>query len=633
MKILAIASAEWLNKKLLFLSIPLAWLTIVIGPLLEGRSVSSASDAWPVIAVGIGFPLTALLGLIFGAGMFGPDIQEGRLGFYLAQPIRPAALFAGKLLGTILLVFSIGLLAMLPVLLLHLGKDEAWSALLPLAVVAIAMPLLGHALSIAFRARTPWLLLDLSGLGATVLVLLWFLRWMWVLSALHTATQSLGMLALLAVVVLGVAGCVQLAQGRTDLKLGHRWLSSIWVVFPVMAMAAMAIMQYRTLNVSVSSIRSVFDAAALGNGPWAKVVTGVEGDGPMANFLINTTTGKGIRLGNGTFVTALNGKRAGWLQPPAPGGARGTSEFWVLDLAPGGYVLRPTGIQATEAYGPMALDAEGHRLAVLEERTLSVYNVDSGLLLARAPREADPHAYIRLVFLNADHLRTYVRSQGGDGKATLIGELDIPSGRFKPVGTLAEGRILERNPQADSLLVRNGPLGSGGLDLVNAQTGALLTSLVPPGEAWALDALFLRNGSIAVAALGPKGLRVLLCGPHGQSLSVNQIPGVFPTAKVQTEYPWIGEETAPGKIQLGFHATPEAHHSRTVEVDLATGSCLPLPARIERWGFSLARRQLLGPGEAGSLASRLWIANDHGLEIQDTDGRIRRLTAAPTRRP
>ena len=59
MKILVIASAEWLNKKLLFLTIPLVWLTILIAPMLGGQSAESARDTWLLIAVGSAFPLTA----------------------------------------------------------------------------------------------------------------------------------------------------------------------------------------------------------------------------------------------------------------------------------------------------------------------------------------------------------------------------------------------------------------------------------------------------------------------------------------------------------------------------------------------------------------------------------------------
>ncbi len=631
MKILVIASAEWLNKKLLFLTIPLVWLTILIAPMLGGQSAESARDTWLLIAVGSAFPLTALLGLIFGAGMFGPDIEEGRLEFYLAQPIRPATLFMGKLLGTILLVFTVGLLAMLPALALHLGKGNAWMAILPLAAVAIAAPLAGHALSIALRARTLWLLLDLMGIGAVVSAFLWFLRWMWVLSALQTVAIVLAGLSIVGLVVLAVAGCLQVSKGRTDLKLGHRWLSSVWAIFPVMVIATLMITQHRTLNVEAASIQSVWAVTALANGPWAEVITGAKGHG--AHLLINTETGRGIRLGEGPIATSLNGKRAVWLQAPAPGQSTKSCEAWVLDLEAKDYRLRPTGIQVGQLNGSMVMDAEGKRIAMLEEHSLLVYDVGTGVLLARWARDAGSDFYTQLVFLDADHLRSYGHSRRDNGKSVHIYDLDILSGRQAQVGILQQGRILDREPHADSLLVRKGPGGSEGLDLVNAKSGALIKSLVPDGEAWALDAAFLRDGSIILASIGPKGLRAHHLASNGESLSIMQISGVLPTSKAQSGYPWIGEEVAPGKVQFGFHSTTEKGPNQMLEMDLASGACHSMPPQVERWDFNLARRKLMGPSGAGSLSGRLRISGDHALEIMESGGQMRRLTAASISTP
>ncbi len=626
MKILAIASAEWLNKKYLFPTALLVGLAIVGAPMLLSRNAGAIHDNQLAAAVAIGFPLTGILGLIFGAGLFAPDIQEGRLGFYLAQPIRSEMLFAGKTLGTILLTFAIGMLVMLPTVLLHLGQDNSWQALLPLTFFAIAAPLVGHALSVAFRARTPWLFLDLAGLLASVLVFIWFMRWMWVLNTFDTLAKVLGGLFMVGLLVLFTAGCLQVAKGRTDLKLGHRWLSSVWAIFPLMAMATMLVTQHRTLNVEAAAIPSVWAATALANGPWAQVTTGVEG--PGANLLINTDTGKGLRLGHGLIATSMSGKRGIWLQPPAPGQTRESCEVWALELGPKGYDLRSTGIELTKAYGAMVLDAEGDHVAIIEEQALSVYNVDSGLLRARCAWSPG-RSYTQLVFLDADHLRCYVHSMGDNKESALIYDLEIPSGRLKLVGSLRPGRILDRDPKLDSLLMKTFKAGSYELDLVNARSGALIKSLTPDGGAWGLDAAFLRDGSIFIADFGSKGLRVHHLGSGGETLSSMQIQGEFPNSRTQSSYPWIGDEGDPGMVELGFHSAVEHSASLMVEVNLANNAFHPRPRQVERWGFTLVRRMLMGPNGVGSLSGRMRIGNGHVLEIQDPDGQTRRLTAAP----
>jgi hypothetical protein len=167
---------------------------------------------------------------LFGATMIGKDLEERRFGFFLNRPLHPAQIFFGKVAAGLVFAALAGVLVGLPWTLV----TGAWRQL-PWVEVArlvgfwfgggLLLLLTLHVLSIQTRARTPWILLDIAVWGG--------LLWGWwrlavrLLLARTTVSPEWFLGGTFGLLILGllVAGYLQVAEGRADLRRGHRWVS------------------------------------------------------------------------------------------------------------------------------------------------------------------------------------------------------------------------------------------------------------------------------------------------------------------------------------------------------------------------------------------------------------------------
>ncbi len=290
----------WITGALLALVWSLPWLPGV--PADDPAAVRAMGSLLVAGLFGLG------LALLLGANLLGRDLAEGRLGFYLSQPLSAGNIWFGKVLaGLILLVGSIVVLQ-LPALV-----ESAWLVpftghgaslvrnplpiLLGAFVILSLVLLLTHALAVGFRSRSAWLAVDVAGLAATLALLisahLGYLRY-------YALDQRLRGAAIWLIVVLLAwlgAGYLQVRRGGGSLRLGHRWLATIgWTLTVVASLGLVAHAQW-TQGGSLHEIERWIGAEAPERGSWI-AATGI---GPRRSLpethLYNRDSGASVRAG------------------------------------------------------------------------------------------------------------------------------------------------------------------------------------------------------------------------------------------------------------------------------------------------------------------------------------------------
>lgn len=229
MSALAVFRREWTGRgNVLLLALGMGCLQLI--GLRFNTDPGTHYDKAIVMTVGTGTGLAWVVAALFGATMVGRDLEERRFGFLLNQPIRLGEIFVGKVGAGLCLAMLSGLLVCLPPLLLggawqqFLFKDWLQLAGLWLAG-SVVLLLLFHVVSIQVRSRSPWLVLDLAAWSAFV----WGARILSLrLISVEAFPEMVQLWLVLLVVVtlgLGLAGYLQVAEGRADLHRGHRWAS------------------------------------------------------------------------------------------------------------------------------------------------------------------------------------------------------------------------------------------------------------------------------------------------------------------------------------------------------------------------------------------------------------------------
>jgi len=131
----------------------------------------------------MGVAISVAVAILAGGSALGRDLAERRLGFYFSKPLGSMSIWGGKMLGALLLALLSGLLVVLPATLLGGGLVGGFSAggrsfgvpsfLLGMVLDLAFLVAFAHACSIALRARSKWILLDV-----VVLPLLVFFFWL-----------------------------------------------------------------------------------------------------------------------------------------------------------------------------------------------------------------------------------------------------------------------------------------------------------------------------------------------------------------------------------------------------------------------------------------------------------------------
>ncbi len=229
MNTLAVFRREWIGKRNLFLLATGEGLLLLFAYLYD-PAMRAGSDKGAAMAVFGSLMFVWVCAALFGATMIGKELEERRFGFFLNRPLHPAEIFFGKVTAGLAQALLAGLLTCLPWLLgggwQGLALVEAGRLVSAWLLGGLFLLLLLHAVSIQARSKAPWLLLDLAAWGGCLWGC-WSLFRKLALSGVgfeHAVRFAGGVFAAMTLGLL-VSGYLQVAQGRSDLRRGHRWVS------------------------------------------------------------------------------------------------------------------------------------------------------------------------------------------------------------------------------------------------------------------------------------------------------------------------------------------------------------------------------------------------------------------------
>ena len=630
--LLAVAERELRERKMVLAAALVGGLLPLAIPLLPWLSRHSARETRGVTALVVAASFGVGLALAFGASMIARDLRERRLGFYFARPLSAAAIFFGKLVAGLLLVLGAIALALLPATVLGsipgvlLPPGMAGSAIALTVLAGAFLLLVAHAAAVSLGSRSPLALLDVALLIAVAAVVVSASNRL----ATHLASTALmrGSFAFDAVALAGLvmAGFAQVSLGRTDPRRGHRALSlTLWSTLGAAAVAFAAYGAW-VLAASPNDLRSVdgFELATRGN--WLAISGRAWGRGDYQPvFLLQTASGRFVRVGAGgpwmrgaTFST--DGRRAAWLGRQQ-GNRFAPAEVVTLDLAEPDARPVTTTISIRPGYfDALTLSADGRRLAVREEKTLSVFDLPSEkqLVSVRLPENV---ANVRSFFLLAERLRIlgWPEPAAGVERADLrVLELDVAGKRLVETGRIPDvSRMgffsLRRSGEGDRLVLNERRDGRRTVTLYDGRTGALLAKLTSCEGEGNYQAMFLADGRVVLAEGGQQGTRVRLFSPAGKPDRVFELAA---GRRIR-----LGGEASAGSVVVSVVPERSTRWSDGTAflVDLTRGTSTPLGRGYQ----PLASFWWLGGGEApepGSVASRALIGPDGTLSLLDPSG-------------
>ncbi|HXT51953.1 MAG TPA: hypothetical protein VN811_12985, partial [Thermoanaerobaculia bacterium] len=484
----------------------LPWLA----PLLPMAGRQPASDVRVVTAVLLAALLGLLIALFAGAGLLARDLGEGRMGFFLALPLRAASVWGGRLLAAAVLVYgTVAVIVLPPViaagglnfrrglplleegslpLLGNAGTVGVLLALLPLVVV-----LLAHQLATALRSRSPWLLVDLAAISLAAAVVAGALARLavaWATSELFMAQVGSGVLAIAA---LAIGGGVGLARGGVLLGRVHRAQALAVAAGLLATAAATAGFAKWVLAVDAHDVTAVRSTILGPRTPWIAALGSLRHRPSYAPWLlVDPTTGDSLPLSTGVVESdgnsfelpapvyfADDGASAAWIR--WSGAVTKPHEVVWIELGPQPRLV-PTGIEVEQPWFAELLPA-GDRLAVASPRRLSVWSERGQRLVAAAelPR-VFPH-WQQLRWVGANQVRLARFAEVDSAMRLQIFDLDPAARRLETRLDLALGeqtRNAALSADGTRLLLVDGFAGRGGVKLLDATTGATIAAVAPP---------------------------------------------------------------------------------------------------------------------------------------------------------
>lgn len=600
-----------------------AALIPVVVPLMSNANKASAREVtvWFVAAV-----LGAGLGLLLGANALAPDLVEGRLGFYFAQPVSGLAIWGGKIVASVLLAFVASVLPLAVVFTAGLvspgwtrwlsgGWFEGVLALFWLSLTSVA---LGHFWSVVVRSRSRWQVVDVAGLLLCSAGIWWAASLLRRSFAFEALTFGFWTLTVAIPLSLLVAGAVQTAGGRTDLQRGHRLLSlTMWSVLGVVVLILL-VGAYWMVTPNPDDLVRIAPLSAAPTGPWVALDGTSRGRGDFTcGFLIDESSRHWTRIPAGSVWPNMiafsgDGRRAVWTVPQGNPESE-TGKLVLAELGEDRVRLRTTPIALGSIWTSrpsVALDEDGSRVAVVDGSGITVSSLPDGALLA-AVKLPERLVASRTFFVGPDRVRVYGwREVSAKQDVLVIGELDVARRRFETTGRL---ELPSRYPEIrlDEGLQRLATVHVAGDSrqpaIFNAVTGELLIVLDRPGWTPEAPPAFLADGGVVLAERHEDEHRLRITAPDGAErvLVLPQTEGRYrPALQPHTGMLLVG---ASG----GSFSTRENWH--TLIVDLSAGTVRDLGAGFPAFGGFAWNLQRTPP--PGSVGTRLLVTGSQLLAL------------------
>jgi len=562
----------------------------------------------PLLGGFLGTVMVFTAALLTGTSVIARDLAEGRLGFFLARPLPWWSIWGGKMLAALVLTFAAGVIVLGPSALggeWRLPAGSRWVTIVAPGLFALIG--IANALAVAYRARNAWFALDLAMAGA--------LGW----AVVHTSHTLMGWgafpfepsvlsaaLWLLAAAVT-IASAAQVAEGRADIRRGHRILSI--VVWSLLTPAALAYTAWGAWvgRFAPADLRTVVSAWPSSNGAWIVAAGRTQWPRPE-NFtptvLMDAGGQRFLRVGAAMAVRgpvfSEDTTRAVWVADARTD----TPSLMAADLRsnPPSVSRVPLPIPPGSVVS-VALSADGENVAVVQSNQATVFKLGSAQALASAPARA---YWWRPIVFTSDG-RAHVLSELSPGTLDVL-VLDPATRKATTTGHIAtRGYPFERwGPGAARVAVVHSQARRPSVTLHDGSTGALIATLVPEGRAGGIACTFLRDGRLAVVEYG-RGVVLRVFSKEGaESLSLEITP-TFGFAEVA--------EVAPGVLAVELPIHGAAAGSDSVLVDVSAG-------RVIR------REHGLKPAASSWFARGARVVPDAGSLFIDDRGALVRLDVA-----
>jgi ABC-type transport system involved in multi-copper enzyme maturation permease subunit len=451
--LLAIVRREIVERRMAFVAAAVASVLPLIArwaplPIAGSRGLVTFM-LMATLVVGFG----GALAIVLGATMIGRDLAERRMSFYLSRPIPAAAVWFGKLLGSVLISFCSAAIVIIPTAVL---APDAWrgnwtisagATTAGLALSALILVLVAHVMGTMIRSRSPWVLADLAAAVVFAACCGLVVHDAWRAQAPITVAVETSAIVAAALLVALAAGALQLRYGRTDIGRNHRALSlSLWSGMAIVVMLTLAWGMW-VRSPALRDLRAT-SVSAPASGPWIAMSGLARGraDYP-AVILLNTTSRSTLRVRRDSpfwqpeFRFSRDGRHVIWVESSDPVG----SMIGVADLGSAARSHRFAAPNLSNLKN-LAISPDGTRVAILadnilavfetaEGRSIAAFHVDEGLTNGRRTPQTSE---ILLSFADADHLRLYRapadRALTSAPRFVTIDEFDLRGRRVSRTG-------------------------------------------------------------------------------------------------------------------------------------------------------------------------------------------------------
>jgi hypothetical protein len=620
--ILAVARRELIEKRFVFATALALSVMAPLIPLVRGMTGGSAREVREFLAVFAGCAFAAAVAAGLGASVLAADVARGHSGFYFSRPLSSFSIWFGKLAASLGMALGAGFLVAAPTLLadgrLEPLADLAGSTgrgLLLAAAAVIVLFLAAHAVATMLRSRSLLALADL-----VLAVAVGFLTWdaLRRLSVHWAESESLMSRAGAAGAL--VAGAVLLAamhrsvdRGRTDAGAAHRALSA--TVWPGLFAAALALTIYSrwALAAPATALSRVHSASFLSNG-WVAVEGRARG--LLASYLYDVRSGRSQRYESSSLVSDPTDRVAVWSVPET---RSGPWTVHVLRLDDPKARDRETKIVLRSRWAwPLFLTSGGARLAAVEGKLLTVYDVEDGRALASFPvRESDESIFGTFASPDVVRMLRVRLVSGTELRRAEILEANILSRTLSVTGAadLKAWATVLASPYRDEILVNEGR----GIRIAirDPRTLAVRGVLREGDPLRSSSAWFLADGRLVLALDDEKQSWMEVFG--ADRVLARRIP-LGAVGRVR-----LAGETSNGRILACVtrsETTPGQPAHAIEAVDLSTGTVEHvadgLVPTLRWWWWWEARRT-----DPGSEATRIFLSDDGKLVRLDPATRQR----------
>jgi hypothetical protein len=512
----------------------------------------------------LGVVMILAAAVLTGSSVIARDLAEGRLGFFLSRPLPWWSIWGGKMLAALVLTFAAGVIVLGPS-----AFDRDWR--LPaggwwVTIVApglFALIGIANALAIAYRGRSAWFALDLALAAALGWAVVHTSRTLmdWGAFSFEPSLPSAALWLLAAAVT--IAGAAQVAEGRGDIRRGHRVLSI--VVWSLLTPAVLAYAAWGTWvgRFGPADFRKVVSAWPSPKGSWIVAAGRTRWPRPenfTPSVLMDASGQRFLRVGAGFAergpVFSGDARRAvwvtgAWTDSPRLMTANLDSNHPSVSRVP---LPVPPGSVIS-----VALSADGENVAIVQAHQATVFKLGSAQALASAPVRA---YWWRPIVFTSDG-RAHVLSELSDGTLDVV-VLDPTTRKATTTGHIStRGYPFERwGPDAAHVAVVHSQMRRPSLTLHDGSTGGLIATLVPEGRAGGIEVTFLRDGRLAVLEYGRGVVLRVFSTAGAESLSLGITP-TFGFAQVA--------EVAPGVLAVELPSSRVGAGADSVLVDLSAG--------------------------------------------------------------